>query len=156
MSNSGYEACHITAAGVRKDGVSTVVEIVRNNSGLDGFSIAWLYAGGAIQNGRLVGVCNALTVDRFAAVLSMQKRIKDAELQDKIEGCPSVVVRLRDGKPIKAQGYKLKGAVNPKKPYYSKLLGSDSAQSSIPQPAPVSVSAEVASRYVSDLQALLD
>jgi hypothetical protein len=157
MSNSGYEACNVTASGVRKDGVVTVVDILRSNPGLDGFSVAWLHAGGSIQNGRLVGQCKALSVDRFAVVLSMQKRIKDAELQGKIESCPSVVVRtrLKEGAtiPIKAQGYKLKGTSNPKTKYYASLSTSTSVPKPIPVPKPVS--ADVASQNVRQLMGLL-
>ncbi len=113
QSNSGAGACGITASGGRRDGIATVVDIVGKMPGLDGFCIAWVHAGGEIRNGQLVGMCERMPPGKFAEVLSLQKRVQDAEKTDKIVPCSSkVVVRKRDdGRLIRAKAYKLPGHV---------------------------------------------
>lgn len=110
QSNSGSSACGLTASGKRRDGVGLVVELVGKYPGHDAFTLAWIHAGGRIENGRLVGSCRPLDLQTFSTVLSIQKRVKDAEMLGKI--VPSEVqkvLRLRDGKPIKAAAYRLAG-----------------------------------------------
>ncbi len=113
QSNSGGGACGVTASGKRKDGVDIVVDQLRYEPGLDGFCIAWRYAGGEIRNGQLVGMCKPLPPDRFAAVLSMQKRVIDAKAKGLIVPCDSraVLRKHSNGKVIRAETYKLPGAL---------------------------------------------
>lgn len=110
QSNSGNSACGLTASGKRRDGVGLVVELVGKYPGFDAFTLAWVFAGGRIEGGRMVGSCRPLDLQTFSTVLSFQKRVKDAEMLGKI--VPSEVrkvLRLRDGRPIKATAYRLAG-----------------------------------------------
>lgn len=110
QSNSGSSACGLTASGKRRDGVGLVVELVSKYPGHDAFTLAWVYAGGRIEGGQLVGQCRPLSLAEFSTALSLQKRVKDAEMLGKI--VPSdvrKVLRLRDGRPIKATAYRLAG-----------------------------------------------
>lgn len=113
QSNSGGSACGATQNGVRKEGVDIVVDQLRGRPGLDGFCIAWTYAGGEIRNGQLVGTCERLPPDKFAMVLSMQKRVIDAKAKGLIEVCSSRVVQRKhsNGKVIHTETYKLPGSV---------------------------------------------
>lgn len=113
MSNSGGSACGTTQNGVRKEGVDIVVDQLRGRPGLDGFCIAWTYAGGEIRNGQLVGTCERLPPDKFAMVLSMQKRVIDAKARGLIEVCSSRVVQRKhgNGRVIHTETYKLPGHV---------------------------------------------
>ncbi len=106
QTNSGASACGISASGVRKEGVEVVVDIIRQYPNVDGFTVAWLFAGGEIRDGRLVGTTQAMNVDVFAQAVSIQKRIKDAEMKKLIKPVPyNRVVRVRDGRRIEAQAF---------------------------------------------------
>lgn len=146
QSNSGGSACGLTASGKRRDGVGLVVDLVGQYPGFDAFTLAWLHAGGRVENGQLVGSCQPLSLERFSAVLSLQKRVKDAEMLGKI--VPSdirKVQRLRDGKPIKATAYKLAGV---------------QLHSSVPvvrqAAAPRVANADQARRSLAEIRAMLD
>ncbi len=163
QSNSAIGACGITASGGRRDGIATVVDIVGKMPGLDGFCIAWVHAGGEIRNGQLVGMCERMPPGRFAEVLSLQKRVQDAEKTDKIVPCSSkVVVRKRDdGRVIRAKTYKLPGhvpvGVSASRPGH--LSSNVSPMTAKPQPKPkpkAAVPPAKASAIVSDLMDFLD
>lgn len=145
QSNSGGSACGLTASGKRRDGVGLVVDLVGRYPGHDAFTLAWIYAGGRVEGGQLVGQCRPLTLAEFSTALSLQKRVKDAEMLGKI--VPSEVrkvLRLRDGKPIKATAYRLAG-VQVSVPVVREAV----------KPVPATSPAASASRFA-DLRAMLD
>lgn len=145
QTNSGGSACGLTASGKRRDGVALVTELVGRYPGHDAFTLAWIYAGGRIESGQLVGQCRPLSLSEFSTALSLQKRVKDAEMLGKI--VPSEVrkvLRLRDGKPIKATAYRLAG-VQVSVPVVREAV----------KPVPVTNPAASASRFA-DLKAMLD
>lgn len=113
QSNSGGGACGVTQGGKRKEGVDIVADQLRGKPGLDGFGIAWTYAGGQIRNGQFVGVCQPMAPDKFAMVLSMQKRVIDAKAKKVIVPCESraVLRKHANGKLIRTETYKLPGSV---------------------------------------------
>lgn len=149
QSNSGSSACGLTASGKRRDGVELVVELVGRYPGHDAFTLAWIYAGGRIEGGQLVGQCRPLTLNEFSTALSLQKRVKDAEMLGKI--VPSEVrkaLRLRDGKPIRATAYRLAGVG-------VQLQASRQVASQVSKPLPPANPVQSAKAFA-ELRALLD
>ena len=125
-SNSGSGVCGAAKSGKRRTGVDDAVHWIAKYPGIDGFSAAWLHAGGGlVKDGkryRLSGETVNMKLEQFAEVMKMQGRVFEADERGLIEETPRLVVREvsgidTKGKPyvrvIKSKAFKVMGAPDP-------------------------------------------
>lgn len=73
------------------DRIKEAVDLVGKNPGVNSFGLCWIYAGGRVEGGKLVGDAGGLSLTRFAGLLKLQARLFDAKKQGKIKTGDSIV-----------------------------------------------------------------
>lgn len=76
----------------RDDRIKEAVDIVKQYPGLNSFALAWVYAGGSINNNKLCGVTGSMGLSHFAGLLKFQARLFDAKKQKKVKTGESYIV----------------------------------------------------------------
>ena len=105
-SSSGFGACYASATGIRKQGIEVAMDWIKRYPGIDGFSVAWLEAGGEFDptTGQLTGATHALDLEQFARVLKLASRVQEAldrKLIVKVARCVN--------RPVQSAGFALPG-----------------------------------------------
>lgn len=103
-SSSGFGACYASATGKRKQGIEIALDWIKRYPGIDGFSVAWLEAGGEFDptTGQLTGATHALDLEQFARVLKLASRVQEAldrKLIVKVARCVN--------RPVQSAGFAL-------------------------------------------------
>ena len=105
-SSSGFGACYASATGKRRQGIEIALDWIKRYPGIDGFSVAWLEAGGEFDptTGQLTGATHALDLEQFARVLKLASRVQEAldrKLIVKVARCVN--------RPVQSAGFALPG-----------------------------------------------
>jgi hypothetical protein len=134
-SNSGHAVNMATLTGKRHTGVDDAVDWIRQYPGIDGFTTAWLHAGGRVTVVRgeyhFVGLTRQLDVQTLAQVMKLQVRLQEAAARGRIETTKRLIVRKTSGfnkqnqrvvRKVASIGYKVAGSPEPDLSRYGKTL----------------------------------
>ncbi len=125
-SNSSTGVCASGKTGHRQSGVQDAVAWIKQYPGIDGYTVAWLHAGGQLRIDQgmyyFEGETKGLDIPRFSQALKIQVRVTEAAKRGLIVSTTRLINRRVSGvnnegvsfvNHIKSTGYKVAGDADP-------------------------------------------